>query len=103
MTSVAGEILVRRVDVIEGVPFRVKLLEIRAVPLRKDGVAEIAVVRSDGLFAVSGFVIAIMATKTPGPFLVTDVVWIRAPIRLHLREEVRFENCMRGGNHLVDL
>lgn len=41
----ARKVLVRRVDVHEGVPLRVQILQISAGALRKDGVARVAIVR----------------------------------------------------------
>src|SRR5450759_4180397 len=64
------------------------LLQIRAAALREDGVAGVAVVGFDGSLAVLGLVIAIVTTETAGPDHVADVVWINAPVGLHLGEEI---------------
>lgn len=103
MAVVAGEILVGGVDVEEGVTFGVELLEISAAALCKDGVAEITVVGGNGFFAVGGFVVAIVAAETAGPFLVADMIWVSAPIGLHFGEEIRFEDSVSSGDYFVDL
>src|SRR6185295_802102 len=85
---VAGEVLVRRVDVEEGVALRAEFLQIRPAALREDGVAGVAVAGFDRLFTVGSFVKTVVTTKTAGPVFMADVVRVSAPVFLHLREKV---------------
>ena len=60
---IATELLVDRVDVEEGVPFGVELLELRAGSLREDGVAGGTLAGRNFLFGVGGLVFAVVTAE----------------------------------------
>ena len=76
-----------------------KQFQFRAAALREYGVTGIAIVGLDDTLAVSGLVVAIMASKTAGPILMADVVGISLPTRFHLSKEIiciNFLNSVDG-------
>ena len=64
MARGAGKLGEFRVDVKESIPVGVQFLELFATALREDKVARVAITRCDRLFAIGGFVIAIMTAET---------------------------------------
>ena len=72
----------------ERVSIGAQFFELFSAALREDQVARVAITRCDRLFAIVGLVIAIMTTETAIPLFVTNVVGMRAPIGLHLGEEI---------------
>ena len=79
-----------------------QLLQFRAAALGEDGMAGIAVVGLDGLFAVVGLVRAVMAAETAGPEHVAEVVRIHAPVGLHFRKEIVRVNPLQRGDGRFD-
>ena len=72
-----------------------ELLEFGAGALRQDGMAGVAIVGFDRVFAVVGFMRAVVATETAGPDHVADIVRIAGPIGFHLWEEIFSINLVR--------
>ena len=60
---IAGDVFVGRVDVEEPVTFCAEVFQLRAAALGEDGVAGVAVARSDGAFPVGGLVQTVMTTE----------------------------------------
>ena len=85
---VAREVFVDRVDMEKTVAFGIQLFELLAVALGENDVAGIAIAGLNLRLAVRRFVQAIVAAKTPRPFLVAEIVWIGPPVGFHLRKEV---------------
>ena len=101
MAGVAVELLVHGIDMEESMAFGIQLFQLRAAALSQDGVTGVTVARTDRP-PVRAFVISIVATEAAGPFFMTDIVGMRAPIGLHLGEKVTLENSPRGINHTFD-
>ena len=76
----------------------IKLIKLRATALGQDHVTGVAVIGLDGLFAVGGFVLAVVAAETAGPVPVADVIGINLPVGLHFGEKVLAVNVL----HFVD-
>jgi len=79
-----------------------ELEEFGAFPLRKDGMASIAVVGLNRAFPVFGFVATVMAPETARPVSVADVVRIDAPIGLHGWKEIVGVNLLNEWDGLAD-
>src|ERR1039458_3804403 len=79
-----------------------ELVQLRAVALRQDRVAGVAVIGFDGTLAVGRLVEAIMAPETPGPVFVADVVRIGLPTGFHLGEEIVLVYLLHGINRGAD-
>lgn len=80
-----------------------QLLELRAISLRQDDMTRIAVVPLDHARPVSGFVIAIVASKTAGPIFMPNIIGVRAPARFHLWKEVIFVDFLHRLDGGADL
>src|ERR1035438_6063373 len=76
--------------------------EFRAIALRQDGVAGVAVVGLDQSLPVFRFMSAVMATETARPILVAEVVRIYAPVGFHRREQVVSVALLRDRDPLTD-
>ena len=63
----------------------------------------VAITRCDRLCAIGGLVIAIMTTETAIPVFVSNVVGMRAPVGLHLGEEILAIDCLRFRNERIGL
>ena len=81
--------------------FGIKFFQLLAASLRQYRMTGVAVARTDRS-GVRAFVIAIVAAKATGPFFVTDIVGMSAPISLHFGKKVTLENRLRGFNNRVD-
>lgn len=60
------------------------------------GVADVAIVADH--FARAALVLAVVTTETSGRYQMTDVIWVRLPVSLHLRKEVDLVDAL----HLFD-
>ncbi len=68
------------------------LLQLFASPLRNYDMACCAITALDGTLAIRGHVLPIMAAEASGRVLVSNMVRMHPPVRLHLREEVHLVN-----------
>ena len=81
----------------------VQFLELFAAALCEDEVTRVAITSCDRLCAIGGLVIAIMTTETAIPVFVTNVIGMRAPVGLHLGEEILAIDCLRFRNESIGL
>ena len=100
---VAGEVFIHCIDVEKAVAFRVQFLELFAAALSQNRVAGVAIAGLDLRLAVGGFVQAVMTAETARRILVTDVVWVGSPVRLHLGKDAPLENFLGRVDRGFDL
>ena len=102
MAIITGELFVDGVDMEKRMSFRAQLLQLVAAALCEDGVAGIAVAGLDGS-CVRAFMGAIVTAEATGPFFMADIIWVSAPIRFHLRENVVLKDGLSRGDGRRDL
>lgn len=103
VTVDAGEVRILGVDVEEAVAFGIELFQLRAAALGQNRVARIAIAGGNHAFARRGLMQSIVTAETSRPVLVADVVRIRPPVGLHLREEIVPVNLLRFGDKSTDV
>ena len=103
MARRAGELGELRIDVKKRVSVSVQFLELFAATLRENEVARVAITRCDRLLAIGRFVSAVMTTETAIPVFVTNIVGMRAPVGLHLGEEILAIDSLRFCNEWIGL
>lgn len=81
----------------------IQFLELFAAALREDEMARIAVTGRDRVFAIGGFVIAIMTTETAIPIFVTNIIRVSTPVSLHLGKEILAINGLRLRDERIGL
>ena len=81
----------------------VQFLELLATALCEDEVTRVAITSCDRLCAIGSLVIAIMTTETAIPVFMSNVVGMRAPVGLHLGEEIVAIDCLRFRNKRIGL
>src|ERR1043165_4648811 len=70
--------------------------EIFTAALSENGVAGVAIVGINRVFAIDGFVVAIVASEAAWPIFVANIVGISFPAGLHFREEIVSVNLLHG-------
>ena len=45
---------------------------------------------------------AVVASETPGPVAVADMVWVRRPVNVHRRKNVLVVDLRKGRDRLID-
>src|SRR5690349_19075375 len=103
MTRRTGEFREFRIYMKKRIAISVQLLQLFAGTLRENEVARVTITRRDRLFAVGGLVIPIVTSKTPIPILVTNVVRMRTPVRLHLGKKILAIDGLRFLNEWIGL
>src|SRR5580700_11682556 len=91
-----GIILVLRMG--EFLSGRADLFHLLRVALGQDGVAGVAVVANDFLFAIGADVLSVVTAETTGPIFVADVVRVGSPTGFHFREKIVLINLLHGGD-----
>jgi len=98
----AGEIRVFGIDVDETEPFGIHFCDFLILTLGENDVARFAIGGLNRGLGIGRDMFAVVATETPIPILVTEVIRVGPPIRPHFREEINPINRLRLGDHVLD-